>query len=152
MKKLISILATMLVFILLQPQVLADEDKPEIPYFGVGANVQEVEDGSFLVKTEGVKAGEGFVFTPGESFTSTNITVQIALKGEGIVILKVSETDPRGRFIKDKSMEIQLTENWATYELPYELASTSSQIDVSVITKDTSKMEFSYKDLKISQE
>lgn len=45
---------------------------------------------------------------------------------------------------------MQVTENRTTYELPYELASTSSQIDVTVITKDTSKMEFSYKDLKIA--
>lgn len=152
MKKLIAILATLMAFMSLQPNVLAAEDKPTIPYFGVGANVQEEEDGSFLVKTEGAKAGEGFVFTPSEPFTSTNITVQIALKGEGTVILKVSETDPRGRFIKDKSMDIQLTEEWTTHELPFELASTSSQIDISVVTKDASKMEFSYKDLNVNQE
>lgn len=152
MKKFISILATLLVFVSLQPLVLAAEDKPAIPYFGVGANVQEEEDESFLVKTEGAKAGEGFVFTPSEPFTSTKLNVQITLKGEGTVILKVSETDPRGRFIKDKSMEIKLTEDWVTYELPFELASTSSQIDISVVTKDASKMEFSYKDLKVNQE
>ena len=49
-------------------------------------------------------------------------------------------------------MEVALTEDWATHVLPFELASTSSQIDVSVVTKGTTKTEFSYKDLKINQE
>ncbi|CAM5215751.1 Carbohydrate binding protein OS=Ureibacillus acetophenoni OX=614649 GN=SAMN05877842_106168 PE=4 SV=1 [Ureibacillus acetophenoni] len=152
MKKVITILATILVFFSLQPNTLAAEDKPIIPYFGVGANVTEIGDGSFVVKTEGAKAEEGFVFTPKESFTSTKISFQITLKGTGTVLLKISETDPRGRFIKEKTIEVVLTEDWTTHVLPFELASTISQIDVSVVTKDATRTEFSYKDLKIIQE
>lgn len=152
MKKVIIFLATVLVFLSIQPNVFAAEDKPTIPYFGVGANVQELEDGSFLVKTEGVEVEEGFIFTPKEPFTSTKISLQLSLKGEGTVFVMISETDPRGRFIKEKSMEVQLTEEWATHVLPFELASTKSQIDVSVVTKDAVKVEFYFKDLKINQE
>jgi len=151
-RKIITILTTILLLLSMLPHALAAEDKPEIPFFGVGANVQELNDGSFVVKTEGEKAEEGFVFTPKEPFTTTQISLQISLKGTGTVLLKISETDPRGRFIKDKSMEVQLTEDWTVHVLPFELASTSSQIDVSVVTKDATKTEFSYKDLKINQE
>lgn len=152
MRKVITLFATLLVFFSLQPHYLAAEDKPVIPYFGVGANIQEIGDGSFVVKTKGEKAEEGFVFTPKQSFTSTKISLQITLKGKGTVLLKISETDPRGRFIKEKSMEINLTEDWETHVLPFDLASTISQIDVSVVTKVATKTEFSYKDLKINQE
>ena len=68
MKKIITILATLLVFLSVQPYSLAAEEKTPIPYFGVGANVQELEDGSFLVKTEGLKAGRRVCFHAKRSF------------------------------------------------------------------------------------
>lgn len=151
MKKIVNMLMiTMLVFLTISTYTLAAEDTPVLPYFGAGANVTEQSDGTYDVKTEGAKENEGFVYSPADPFTSTKVEVHVTLKGKGTVLLQVSETDPRGRFIKDKSMEIQLTEEWATYVLPFELASTASQLDVLIVTKEAEKTEFSFKDLKIT--
>lgn len=153
MKKLLTIFTILLLFLALQTHSLAAEDKPGIPYFGVGAAaVQDLGTGEFIVKTKGYEAEEGFVYTPPEAFTSTKISMQVTVKGEGTIIIKISETDPRGRFIKEKTMDVELTEEWTTHVLPFELASKSSQIDVSIVTKDKAATEFSFKDLKINEE
>ncbi len=148
-KFLKMLLISMIVILSIQSYAVADEDTPGIPYFGTGANVTDQGNGIYTVKTEGDKEKEGFVYSASDPFTSTKVEVQVSLKGKGTVLLQVSETDPRGRFIKDKNMEIQLTEDWTTYNLPFELASKSSQLDVLIVTKDAEKAEFSFKDLKI---
>jgi hypothetical protein len=153
MKKILNLFVILLFFLSMQTHSLAAEEQPGIPYFGVGgAAVQDLGDGEFAVKTKGLEAEEGFVYTPSEPFTNTKINIQVTLRGEGTIILRISETDPRGRFIKEKSMDIELTEEWTTHEMPFELASASSQIDVSLITKDQAQTEFYFKDLKITGE
>ncbi len=143
---------TVMFFLAMHVNTLAAEDRPTIPYFGLGATVQEVIDGEFLVKTEGAKKEEGFVYTPPQPFEKENIRLQITLKGKGTVILKIEETNARGQFIKDKTTEVTLTEDWATYEMSFTLESPSSQIDASVITKSKDETEFSFKNLQIIEE
>ena len=147
-----TIFLTMMFFLTMNSQTLAAEDSPTIPYFGLGATVQEVIEGEFIVKTEGAKAEEGFVYTPPKPFQKENIKIQITLKGTGNVLFKVEETNARGQYIKEKNMEITLTEDWATYEMAFTLESPSSQIDASVITKSQEKAEFSFKNLQIIEE
>lgn len=152
MKKVMTSFFTLVFFLTISTQALAAEDRPTIPYFGLGATVQEVIEGEFLVKTEGAKAEEGFVYTPPKPFTKENIKLQITLKGKGTVILKLEETDARGQYIKEKNMEVTLTEDWTTYEMTFTLESPSSQIDASVTTKSEEKAEFSFKNLQIIEE
>lgn len=153
MKKILTLFVSLLFILSLQSHSLAAEEQQGIPYFGVGASaVQDLGDGEYAVKTKGLEAEEGFVYTPTEPFTSTKINIQVTLRGEGTIILRISETDPRGRFIKEKRMNVELTEEWTTHTLPFELASTSSQIDVSLITKEQTQAEFYFKDLKITGE
>lgn len=151
MKKLLSFL-TVTFFFAMATNAFAAEDRPTIPYFGVGAVVQEVVEGEYLVKTEGVKAEEGFVYTPPKPFTKENIKFLVTLKGKGTVILKLEETDVRGQYIKEKKVEVPLTEDWTTHEMTFTLESPSSQIDASILTKDKEKAEFSFKNVQIIEE
>lgn len=137
----------MFLIISLQTQATAKE-QPKHQYFGLGATVHEVEPTVYLVKTEGKKQGEGFVFTPKLDSTKEKITFQLSLKGKGTVIYRIAETDARGRFIKEEEMAIELTNEWNTYEIPFILTSPSSQIDVLVVTKERSTIEFLFKNSK----
>lgn len=138
-----------LLFNFLYPSHLfALEPKPQ--YVGVDATIQATDTGEHIVKTMGMKAGEGFVYTPQQARTKQEITYQIELKGKGPVTLKISETDARGRFIKEKEKIVELTEQWTTYKMPFNLQSTTSQLDVFVLTKDKSALEFSFKNLQIT--
>ncbi len=147
-KSSITIFLFLLFSFLYQSHLIALEPKPQ--YFGVDATIQDADTGEHIVKTKGMKAGEGFVYTPQQARTKQEITYQIDLKGKGPVILKISETDASGRFIKEEERVVELTEQWTTYEMPYTLQSTTSQLDVFVLTKDKSALEFSFKNLRIT--
>lgn len=127
------------------------EDRLEMPYFGVGATVQDLNDETFLVKTEGRKWGEGFVYTYPSPFSKEQVNAQITLQGKGKVIFKISETNSRGQFLKEAILLIELTEEWTTYELPLVLNSASSQIDLSILTKNKAETKFFFKGLKINE-
>jgi len=152
MKKIIAIMVTFIAFLTIQSLALAAEETPTIPYFGIGATVQEIVEGEYLIKTEGAKEQEGFVYTPSEPFNKVDIKLQIALKGKGTVLLKIEETNARGQYIKAKTKEVQLTDDWSTYEMEFTLESPTSQIDVSVLTKSKEKTEFTFKNLQITEE
>ena len=152
MKKLGTFFGTLLFMLFMQTHSLAADDKPGTQYFGVGATIQEVGDGEFIVKTEGKKSEEGFVFSPKEKFTTEKIQLQVTLKGKGTVVVRISETNARGQFIKEANLTVQLTEDWATYGMPFTLESQSSQLDVFVVTKSEAETEFSVKDLTISSQ
>jgi len=152
MKKLVSVLSFFILVISVQSLSHAAEETPSIPYFGVGATVQEVIKGEYLVKTEGAKSEEGFVYSPPKPFQNERIKFQITLKGKGTVILKLEETNARGQYIKEKTMEVALTENWSTYEMTYTLESPTSQIDAMVTTKSQEKATFTFKNLQIIEE
>ena len=132
-------------------QSLAAEETPTIPYFGIGATVQEKVEGEYLINTEGAKEQEGFVYTPSSPFSKVDINLQIMLKGTGTVLLKLEETNARGQYIKAKTMEVQLTQDWSTYEMEFTLESPSSQIDVSVLTKSKEQTDFTFKNLQITE-
>lgn len=122
----------------------------EVPkYFEIGAAIDQGYSGEYIVTTKGEKSGEGFVHTPSLQLTSKDVTYQVKLKGSGNVILKVEETDLRGKFIKDKSIMVQLSDQWETYELTFSLTELSSQMDVFVLTPRRSQIEFHFKDLLI---
>nr|WP_106784448.1 hypothetical protein [Lysinibacillus timonensis] len=149
MNKTIMLIVTTLMFFLLSPaQLYASEDR-DIQVFGVGAEVKATSEGEFLISTEGNKAEEGFVYTPKTRFASTNILVSLELKGTGTVKLKISETNARGEFIKEQSKVIELSETWTRHDLPFELESTTSQIDVLVLTVNQEQTEFSFRDLQV---
>ncbi len=115
-------------------------------YFGVGAVVEELDEGIYRVKTKGDQANEGFVHTPAISSLDREINYQIDLKGKGTVYLKIEETDPRGKFLKEhRSPSFQLTEDWKTYNLKPTFHANTSQIDVFVLTSSKQKTEFSFK-------
>ncbi|PYF05252.1 carbohydrate binding domain-containing protein [Ureibacillus chungkukjangi] len=152
MKNILSPILAIVLFLSIQPFTLAAEETPEIPYFGIGATVQEKMEGEYLVQTEGAKEQEGFVYTPQEAFKSENIKMQITLMGKGRVILKLEETNARGQYIKEKTMEVELTEDWTAYEMTFTLESPSSQIDASVITKSKESADFTFKNLQIIEE
>jgi len=122
----------------------------EVPkYFEIGAAIDQGDSGEYIVTTKGEKSEEGFVHTPKRQLTSKDVMYQVKLKGSGNVILKVEETDLRGKFIKDKSIMVQLSDQWETYELPFSLTELSSQIDVFVLTAGRSQKVFYFRDLFI---
>ncbi|TSI05132.1 hypothetical protein FJQ64_12510 [Lysinibacillus sp. BW-2-10] len=152
MKKILLFFVTMLFVLATQNFALAAEDKPPLPYFGNGATVQDLGNGEYVVKTEGAKDEEGFVYTAPKPFTTEKIQVQVSLKGQGTVMLKISETTARGQFIREERLPIQLTEEWKTYSVPYELASTTSQIDVSIVTQSKEQVQYTFKDLVVKEQ
>lgn len=141
-------LVVLLAFVVNSQSIYAKEKK-SIQLLGVGAVVQESQNGEFLVKTEGLKAGEGFVSTP-KDFESKNILFQMEVKGSDPVILKIEETDARGKFLKEKELEVPLTSNWNPKQLDFMLESESSQIDVFVLTKEKKKTEFSVRNVTVT--
>jgi len=141
-------LVVLLAFVVNSQSIYAKEKK-SIQLLGVGAVVQESQNGEFLVKTEGLKAGEGFVSTP-KDFESKNILFQMEVKGADPVILKIEETDARGKFLKEKELEVPLTSNWNPKQLDFMLESESSQIDVFVLTKEKKKTEFSVRNVTVT--
>ncbi len=151
MKKYIIPVLTIFIFFLSAPaNMYASEDR-ELQFFGVGADVQGNNLGEYTVKTKGEKAEEGFVFTPQKPFTSTNILFSVELKGEGSVILKISETNAQGQFIKEETKQVQLTSDWAQHVLPFQLESTSSQVDVFVLTDNQKETEFSFRNVQVKE-
>lgn len=149
MKKTLHVfLVVFLVFMVNSQSIYAKEMK-SIQLLGVGAVVQESQNGEFLVKTEGLKAGEGFVSTP-KDFESKNILFHMEVKGSDPVILKIEETDARGKFLKEKELEVPLTSNWNPKQLDFMLESESSQIDVFVLTKEKKKTEFSVRNVTVT--
>ncbi|WP_400243704.1 hypothetical protein AB3U99_21085 [Niallia sp. JL1B1071] len=110
-------------------------------YFGVNATVEKVNQEEYVVKTKGEKKEEGFIYTlPGE-FSSLQIQPSINLKGNGNYLIIIQETNARGTFINEKKMPIELTDNWQTFSVPYKMKSTTSQIDVKVLTTTKTKSE-----------
>lgn len=149
-KNILFVLAFLLFFITSPAQLQASEER-NVQFFGVGADVKVASPGEYVVNTKGENAEEGFVHTPKKTFTKPNIKFQVELKGTGSAIMKISETDARGQFIKEQTKEVQLTDEWVLNELPFELQSTSSQIDVLVITKDKTATEFSFKNVQVNE-
>lgn len=127
---------------------LSAKEEP-LKLFGMGASVEETTPGLFTVKTSGKKEGEGFVYNPHRSLSTNQVKSQIELKGTGNVNLTIEETDARGKFLKEKEMKVALTKEWKTYELDFELESTSSQLDLLVLTPKTSRLEFKAKNIQM---
>ncbi|AYA76297.1 hypothetical protein DOE78_13050 [Bacillus sp. Y1] len=149
MKKTLHVFLVVLLAFMVNSQGIYAKEMKSIQLLGVGAVVQESQNGEFLVKTEGLKAGEGFVSTP-KDFESKNILFQMEAKGSDPVILKIEETDARGKFLKEKELEVPLTRNWSPKQLDFMLESVSSQIDVFVLTKEKKKTEFSVRNVTVT--
>ncbi|MGI8383860.1 hypothetical protein [Robertmurraya sp. P23] len=151
MKKTMHVfLVILLAFVVNSPSITAKEMK-SMPLLGVGAAVQEGQNKEFLIKTEGFKAGEGIVATS-KDFETKNILFQVEVKGTDPVILKIEETDARGKFLKEKELEVPLTSNWSVKELDFVLESETSQIDVFVLTKEKKKTEFSVRNVNVTEQ
>lgn len=149
MKKTLHVFLVVLLVFMVNSQSIYAKEMKSIQLLGVGAVVQESQNGEFLVKTEGLKAGEGFVSTP-KDFESKNILFHMEVKGSDPVILKIEETDARGKFLKEKELEVPLTSNWNPKQLDFMLESESSQIDVFVLTKEKKKTEFSVRNVTVT--
>lgn len=152
MKKFITAGVIFLLILMSFQNNYSASEMPKLKIFGVGSVVKAVQGDEYLIATKGEKPEEGFVYTPQEPFTTKEIKYQITLKGSGPVYMKMEETDARGQFIKEKSLKITLTNQWKTYELPFQLKDVTSQIDVMVITAQTNKTEFAIKNLQIKNQ
>ncbi|MEK3989986.1 MULTISPECIES: hypothetical protein [Robertmurraya] len=149
MKKTMHVFLVILLAFVVKSQSISAKEMTSLPLLGVGATVQEAQKGEFLIKTEGLKAGEGFVSTP-KDLETKNILFQMEAKGSDVVILKIEETDARGKFLKEKELEVPLTSNWSLKQLDFILESDSSQIDVFVLTKEKKKTEFSVRNVTVT--
>ena len=132
------------------PTTLAKET--QMRFFGVGADVKEGDLGEYTVVTKGEKAEEGFVHTATEKFSKKEIQFKVELKGQDKVLLKIQETDARGRFIKEEKQAVELTQDWKSYEVPFVLESLDSQIDVLVVTESQLQTEFQFRNLQMSSQ
>ena len=139
MKKQILLITFLLFLFSFPTSFMAREEAPK--YFGINATVEKINQEEYVVKTKGEKKEEGFVYTlPGE-FSSLQIQPSINLKGNGKYLIVIQETDARGTFINEKKMPIELTNDWQTFSVPYKMKSTTSQIDVKVLTPAKTKTE-----------
>ncbi|MFT4416280.1 hypothetical protein ACLM5H_20660 [Fredinandcohnia humi] len=146
MKKISIILMFLLCLPILSP-VHASE---KIPYFGVGAEVKKVEDNVYVVKTEGSKENEGFVFSPVGIKGGEIIIFQVELKGNATIYLNVDETDARGTFLAETvSPVISLHDAWRTIQLEVELQESTTEIDAMVLTNQKEKTEFMFRNVTI---
>ncbi|WP_156291627.1 hypothetical protein [Oceanobacillus salinisoli] len=147
----ISIVIMLSSFILVSQSFAIEENSPRL--FGIGSSVNQKDSGLYEVKTNGKQMEEGIVFTPKEEFFGgENVHYQVTLKGKGNVILKIEETDPRGKFIhENRSSEIPLKNSWETYYLPVKLSKESTQLDVFVLTSKKEKIDFQMKSINIKK-
>lgn len=134
-----------LLFLPSQNLLSANEGKQKSKFFGVGATITEVNTDEYKVETK----GEGIVYTPKKKFSTKTINYLITLRGKEKVLLKIEEIDARGRFMKEKNVDAELSDNWKPLELPVALVSASSQIDVFVLTTDKRQTEFLVKGIQI---
>lgn len=118
-------------------------------YLGVGATIEEIEQATFMVHTEGKKQGEGFVFTPDKIKANKNITFEVSLEGENkTVYLKIMETDANGKFIAEHTTPmILLTSDWKKYKLTTKTNQKTKQIDVFVLTEEEDPTQFQFRDV-----
>jgi len=149
MKKVLIMINTIVLISLIAflPTILAKET--QMRFFGVGADVKVGNQGEYTIVTKGEKAEEGFVHTATEKFSKKEIKFKVELKGQDKVLLKIQETDARGRFIKEEKQAIELTQDWKLYEVPFVLVSLESQIDVLVVTESQRQTEFQFKNLLV---
>lgn len=144
---LVPIVSIIIVFISSNSFAL---EETKTKYFGVGATVEEVEQATFTVKTKGENVGEGFVFTPEEITNGDRITFQVSLEGKGTVYIKLVETNPNGKYIKEHTTPmILLTSDWKEYRINADLSKETEQVDVLVITDGTQQTEFKFRDATI---
>ncbi|WP_066049082.1 hypothetical protein [Robertmurraya korlensis] len=148
MKKTMQVFFVVLMTFVMNSQLIAAKESTSILLLGIGATIEKGQDGEVVVKTEGLKVGEGFVFTP-KDLGSKSILFQVELKGTGPVILRIEETDARGKFLKDKEREVELTSNWSKKELDFVLESESSQVDVFVVTKEKKETVFEVRNVQV---
>ena len=132
------------------PNTLAKET--QMRFFGVGADVKEGNSGEYTVVTKGEKAEEGFVHTATEKFSKKEIQFKVELKGQDKVLLKIQETDARGRFIKEEKQAVELTQDWKSFEVPFVLENLDSQIDVLVVTESQLQTEYQFRNLQVSSQ
>jgi len=132
------------------PTTLAKET--QMRFFGVGADVKEGDLGEYTVVTKGEKAEEGFVHTATEKFSKKEIQFKVELKGQDKVLLKIQETDARGRFIKEEKQAVELTQDWKSFEVPFVLENLDSQIDVLVVTESQLQTEYQFRNLQVSSQ
>ncbi|WP_138919086.1 hypothetical protein [Ornithinibacillus scapharcae] len=120
-------------------------------YLGIGASIEEVEQATFMVDTEGKKQGEGFVYTPDKMKSKENITFEVSLEGKNkTVFLKLVETDANGRFITEHTTPmILLTSEWKKYKLSAKTSEKTAQVDVFVLTEEEEPTQFKFRDVQV---
>ncbi|MRG87484.1 hypothetical protein [Salinibacillus xinjiangensis] len=150
MKKTFFIVCS-LIFGLILSSFTGISAEEQTKYFGVGdTQVSKVEGQTYKVSTKGKKQDEGFVFTPKNIKPGSQITTQLELKGKGEVIIRVSETNAKGKFIKESIGEpIKLTDEWQNVQHNLMLSPETAEIDVMVLTNRKQQATFQFKNVQI---
>ncbi|MEN2767415.1 hypothetical protein [Ornithinibacillus xuwenensis] len=149
MKNWFGVIVFILFFSLVRLDVLALEETTT-KYFGVGATVEEVEQATFTVKTDGEQVGEGFVYSPESNKADGEIRCQLDLQGKGTVYIKMEEIDKQGNLLSEhKTQNLHLTNDWQPYELTAKLSKSSAHLDIFVITSSKQNTEFQFRELRV---
>ncbi|GAA0498298.1 hypothetical protein GCM10008986_26720 [Salinibacillus aidingensis] len=151
MKKIIAVWMSFLMIFAGSATILAEEKSYK--YFGVGdAEISEIAEHTYHVNTQGAKQDEGFVFTPKEINGGKQITFQLELKGKGEMLIRISETDVAGKFIKETiSDPIKLTDNWKKAQRNLMLSPNTAEVDIMVLTNRKQQAAFQFKNVVVNE-
>ncbi|WP_182101742.1 hypothetical protein [Niallia taxi] len=151
MKKIRIWFYVIFVFLMINQTVHAAEE-PARQYFGVGAKVEQVENGIYRVTTEGKQPNEGVVFSLKATQIGLKPTISLDLRGQGNVALKIQETDAKGQFIRETmTHNTELSGEWQQLKLTTELSNELNLIDVTVLTTYQHKASFQFKGVKVNK-
>ncbi len=106
--------------------------------FGIHASLQ-TQNNTVTITTNGEQVGEGIVHTV-NPVTSSPYTFAVRLRGTGHVMLKLSETSIKGRFLHETtSKPITLSNEWKNYTLTADLHAETNEIDQIILTTEKEK-------------
>ncbi|SET72448.1 hypothetical protein SAMN05421676_10783 [Salinibacillus kushneri] len=151
MRKFLSIWISCWILFICSASLVAAEQAYK--YFSVGdAEISEINEQSYNVSTKGSKQDEGFVFTPKSIKGGKQITFQLDMKGKGEVLIRVSESDKAGKYIKESiSDPIKLAKDWKTAQHNLMLSPKTAEIDIMVLTNRKQQATFQFKNVKVNE-
>ncbi|MBB6455415.1 hypothetical protein HNQ94_003915 [Salirhabdus euzebyi] len=152
MKKIISLMFLSLVYLIVAPLFTHANTSP-LTLFSVGeSKISENENKTYQIATKGLKSGEGFVFTASNIKSGKQNTFQFDLKGAGNVVIKVVETNIKGKFIKETtSKPVTLSDQWKTQQYTLMLSPNTKEMDVMVLTEGKQQITFQTKNIAVKQ-
>jgi predicted DNA-binding ArsR family transcriptional regulator len=127
--------------------------KESLDYFSIGSKVKQMDETTFQVATEGQKPNEGFGISAINVQGKKKVTLQSNMKGEGTILVAITELDNRGKVIKRVvSKPLVLTANWNVEQLNMKLSPKAQTIQLLFVTNTKDQQTFFIKNIRVQTE